>query len=109
MLDIIATVDRERNSGKGSNRGVWEWTSTVFASGFIPSPTCTLGNYSLRSRTNLTFLCYVIYSMAFLMVTMYLSCVVHIRPPERRTLRNIPTHGWCTYHARSLRKRVHPL
>lgn len=34
-----ATTGSKRNGGKGSNGGVWEWTSTVFESveGFEPS------------------------------------------------------------------------
>ncbi|KJA21238.1 hypothetical protein HYPSUDRAFT_203205 [Hypholoma sublateritium FD-334 SS-4] len=36
---VPATTGSKRNSGKGSNGGVWEWTSTVFESveGFEPS------------------------------------------------------------------------
>ncbi|KAJ6583987.1 DUF323 domain-containing protein [Mycena vulgaris] len=36
---IPATTGGERSGGKGSNGGVWEWTSTVFGSyeGFVPS------------------------------------------------------------------------
>jgi hypothetical protein len=36
-----ATTGGERYGGKGSNGGVWEWTSTVFDKfdGFVPSKT----------------------------------------------------------------------
>ncbi|KAF9562588.1 DUF323 domain-containing protein [Agrocybe pediades] len=36
---VPATTGGERNGGKGTNGGVWEWTSTVFdkVEGFIPS------------------------------------------------------------------------
>lgn len=38
-LTLRATAGGERNGGKGSNGGVWEWTSTTFDrfDGFVPS------------------------------------------------------------------------
>ncbi|KAG6865949.1 hypothetical protein C0991_010204 [Blastosporella zonata] len=99
---VPATTGLERTNGKGSNGGVWEWTSTLFDTHEGLSPTNLFTGYSTDFfDTKHHVVVRLLRDPAFCVLTMRpsdiqlgASCATIPRLASRKTLRNFYQHNY---------------